>query len=514
MRVKSIFVIILLLISCHVFSQENGFLLCADGIDNDGDGLIDCEDQECINLPNEGCAICKEGSSFADTLIEFVAGCQFVDPDPNGALGVSDWGGSTNNNPEFVSLGQGGHIKLGFTNNLLTNSGTNEVDLWVFEIGPAVEKSDIALQPANPFTEAQVQIFISDVNGDGYYEFGTIEGSTSGIDIDAVMPGFLPGELQFNAVEVKDVLDDPCLSDTSGADIDAVCALSNITLDCSGVLNGAAVLDACGECLEPNDPSFNQSCADCAGVPNGASLVDACGECLLLNDSTFNQSCADCAGIPNGTNQLDSCDVCLPFNDPMINESCRDCRGVIFGAAVLDECGECLEPNDPTFNQSCSDCMGIPNGIAVLDECGVCLEPNDSTFNQACTDCAGILFGSSIIDECGECLLISDPAFNRTCIEEIFIPNSFSPNRDGINDRFEIYKPLLTVAAIRTYKIYSRWGELVYEQNDFEFNEGTKWWDGEFRNKKSPVGIYVYLIEIQFANKNIATYSGSLNLMK
>jgi len=51
-----------------------------------------------------------------------------------------------------------------------------------------------------------------------------------------------------------------------GAAIDNV-----VVFDCSGAPNGTAVIDACGICLEPTDPDFNQSCADCAGTPNGTA---------------------------------------------------------------------------------------------------------------------------------------------------------------------------------------------------------------------------------------------------
>ncbi len=510
-----LFFFIVVLLSSKLCSQENSFLLCADGIDNDGDGLVDCEDEECYNLPNNGCATCIEGTSFADVSIEYVSGCPAVDPDPEGALGLSDWSGSTSNNPEFVSLGEGGFIKLGFTNNQLTNSGDNLQDLWVFEIGPAVEPCAIALLPADPFTLAQVQLVLSDLDGDGYYEFGTVEGGISGLDIDAIMPGYDSAILKFNAVEVKDIDDGPCSSDTAGADIDAVCALTSLPLDCAGVRNGPAVFDACGECLEIEDPEFNQSCADCAGIPNGLAIIDACGECLDPDDPAFNLSCMDCAGVPNGTSELDDCDECLPLNDPLINQTCVDCLGILFGTAIIDECGQCLEPNDLAFNQSCADCAGIPNGLAIIDECGECLEPTDSTFNQSCIDCAGVLFGHSILDECGQCLQPAAPSFNKTCIEEIYVPNSFSPNRDGINDDFRIFKPQYTIAIIKSYRIFSRWGELVYEARDFGFNdEFHNWWNGQFTDDSVNTGVYVYDIKVQFNSGNIVRYAGDINIVQ
>ncbi|MFZ6052255.1 T9SS type B sorting domain-containing protein [Halocola ammonii] len=418
MKNKLITITALTFLPFLLIAQENNAILCSDGIDNDNDGLVDCEDPGCINLSDDGCSLCGDGSSFADVVFEYSSGCPFSDPLPQGALGVADYNFEPGDNPTFVFLGEGGFIKLGFTNNVLSNSGDNQDDLWVFEIGAIVESIDIALRPLDNFTETQLQNSgISDANSDGYYEVGTLGGATSSFDIDLAIPGYTAGELKFDAIEIKDVLDGDCSTATSGADIDAVCALFSIPSDCAGVPNGTAVIDDCGECLEPNDPNFNQSCADCAGVPNGAAVFDDCGECLEPNDPNFNQSCADCDGVPNGTAVIDDCGECLEPDDPDFNESCVDCDGVPNGTAIIDDCGECLEPNDPNFNQSCVDCAGVPNGLAVIDDCGQCLEPIDPDFNQSCADCAGIPNGSAVIDDCGECLEPNDPNFNQLCID-------------------------------------------------------------------------------------------------
>lgn len=210
--------------------QENNSLLCSDGIDNDGDGLVDCQDSECQLLSEGGCTICLEsGLSFADILIEYNPGCT-PDPQPMGALGVNDANVVSSDQPEFVFLGQGGSIKLGFTNNLLTNSGDSDPDLWVFEVGNDVESSRLELKPSDLYTQMELeQLSIADSNGDGYYEFGSIGGSTSSLDIDAVIQGYAPGTLKFDAVEIVDIIDGGnCSGSTPGADIDAICAIQSI----------------------------------------------------------------------------------------------------------------------------------------------------------------------------------------------------------------------------------------------------------------------------------------------
>lgn len=211
----------------------------------------------------------------------------------------------------------------------------------------------------------------------------------------------------------------------------------------------------------------------------GTEITDECGICLELTDPNFNQSCIDCAGTPNGTAIVDKCGICLEPTDPYFNESCIDCKGVLNGTAVVDDCGECLEPSDLSFNTACADCVGTPNGTAVLDDCGECRNP-------------------------------SDPDFNMSCAEEIkiFVPNAFSPNGDGLNDEFVVYKSKTTNARINKYQIFNRWGELIFESRDFDFHSNNNWWNGEFKGKKVKSGVYIYSIEINFHNYGIKKRKG------
>jgi len=225
-------VIILMTSQLNFYAQENNSITCSDGIDNDGDGQIDCLDSDCQMLSEQGCLICTEGISFADSLIEYVSGCPLIaDPFPEGALGVSDVTETTGDFPEFVFLGQGGYIKLAFTNNLLTNSGDAQEDLWVFEVGASVEASTIEIRPYDLSTVTELDnLGINDLDQDGYYEVGSIGGSISGLDLDAILPGFDSGSLTFDAIKVVDNSNAFCTGPTPGADIDAVCAISSIAV--------------------------------------------------------------------------------------------------------------------------------------------------------------------------------------------------------------------------------------------------------------------------------------------
>ncbi|WP_235297822.1 T9SS type A sorting domain-containing protein [Portibacter marinus] len=218
-----------ILLATSVFSQENTALLCADGIDNDGDGFADCEDLECIQLGDNGCATCfNDAMSFADTVIFYQNTCENnTQTDSLKAIGVSDHSSS---NIGYVSLGDEGVLILQFKDNVLINSGNADPDLWIFEVGTLVEATDIEL---HPLTESSESILINegipDNDGDGYYEFGQVAGATASIDIDANLTlTYAAGSLLFDAVKLIDVPGD-CSTNTPGADIDAVCALSSLS---------------------------------------------------------------------------------------------------------------------------------------------------------------------------------------------------------------------------------------------------------------------------------------------
>ena len=292
--IRILSLLLILLLFDNLYAQENNSILCSDGIDNDGDGLIDCEDPGCTSLPNDGCSICdQDGLSFADTVIQYAPECLdhplIINANPNHALGVTD--------DKDVALGEEGSITLGFTNNLLTNSGDDRPDAWIFEVG-IQEPVMIELLP---FDNATNDILVAQgiPNNNGFFFLGNTTTLVSSLDIDMFVPGQTPGTLKFNQIKLTDVADGilgGCNSPPDidpGADIRAVCALSSIPIDCAGVCNGTAIIDECGECLEPTDLNFNLSCVDCNGVLNGTAIIDNCGVCLEPDDSEFNQSCAD-----------------------------------------------------------------------------------------------------------------------------------------------------------------------------------------------------------------------------
>lgn len=95
----------------------------------------------------------------------------------------------------------------------------------------------------------------------------------------------------------------------------------------------------------------------------------------------------------------------------------------------------------------------------------------------------------------------------------VFIPTSFSPNYDGINDIFSIYVNEFVV-SIRNLAIYDRWGNSLYLREDLPINDPSVGWDGSFRGKDMDPGVYVYVVEVELYNGKIEIYKGDVTIVK
>ena len=84
----------------------------------------------------------------------------------------------------------------------------------------------------------------------------------------------------------------------------------------------------------------------------------------------------------------------------------------------------------------------------------------------------------------------------------IFIPKSFSPNADGVNDNFKIHS--INVVEFEM-SVFDQWGEFLFTTNDVLAE-----WDGTLYNQKVRKGAYVYVIKLKTMNGQTRKYSGCL----
>jgi gliding motility-associated-like protein len=89
---------------------------------------------------------------------------------------------------------------------------------------------------------------------------------------------------------------------------------------------------------------------------------------------------------------------------------------------------------------------------------------------------------------------------------EVFVPNAFSPNNDGENDCFQVHGNCLTQFSL---KIFSRWGELVFETSSQE-----ECWDGTHRGKELNTGVFAYVVSAVHEDGQNIQLKGNVSLIK
>ncbi|MCB9036503.1 MAG: gliding motility-associated C-terminal domain-containing protein [Lewinellaceae bacterium] len=99
-------------------------------------------------------------------------------------------------------------------------------------------------------------------------------------------------------------------------------------------------------------------------------------------------------------------------------------------------------------------------------------------------------------------------------VRSVYIPNAFSPNEDGRNDRFVLYADVPNVQEVASMQIFNRWGAVVFEQSNFLPNDLSLGWDGTFKGKEAPAGAYTYVFRVRFLDEVELEYTGAVHLVR
>ncbi len=95
---------------------------------------------------------------------------------------------------------------------------------------------------------------------------------------------------------------------------------------------------------------------------------------------------------------------------------------------------------------------------------------------------------------------------------KVFIPNTFTPNGDGINDIF--YPRGSGVKLVLYFRIYNRFGQLVYERTNFQLNDKSAGWNGAFKGQLPDPGVFVYNTAMICDNNQVFKLSGNVTLLR
>ena len=139
----------------------------------------------------------------------------------------------------------------------------------------------------------------------------------------------------------------------------------------------------------------------------------------------------------------------------------------------------------------------------------------------SCTDCPkpeviapkfATSYHVTVVDT-NNCRSSDDIRISTICNENnYFIPNTFSPNGDGVNDRF--YPRGTFLHNIQSMTIFNRWGEMIFQRKNFPANNMSDGWDGTHKGKPGNSDTYIYIIEIVCENAVVVPLKGNVTLIR
>ncbi len=117
-----------------------------------------------------------------------------------------------------------------------------------------------------------------------------------------------------------------------------------------------------------------------------------------------------------------------------------------------------------------------------------------------------------VMDENG-CLASSEILVRVRKDRPVYIPNAFSPDGDGVNDVMFVQAGE-NVTNIKQFTILDRWGEQIFNLQNFQPNDPNLGWDGTFRGKQLNPSVFVYLVEVEFIDGEVIIFKGDITLVR
>jgi gliding motility-associated-like protein len=151
------------------------------------------------------------------------------------------------------------------------------------------------------------------------------------------------------------------------------------------------------------------------------------------------------------------------------------------------------------------DPAGGANNTSVLSAAG-------HTYNNS----GSYLVTANVVMSCGS-VTASKTIAIVSCEEELagcatILPTGFTPNGDGQNDVFLIRSEDLK--TVNVFRVYNRWGQLIFEKKNVLPNDATSGWDGSFQGQYCAPDIYMYYVEGTCLSGKNTTLKGDVMIIR
>lgn len=95
---------------------------------------------------------------------------------------------------------------------------------------------------------------------------------------------------------------------------------------------------------------------------------------------------------------------------------------------------------------------------------------------------------------------------------KVFVPTGFSPNNDSTNDRLIVHGEEGTI--INTFKVFNRWGELVFSSDELQINSPINAWDGTFKGQTLNAAVFTWLLDVTYPDGETEVLRGNTTLIR
>ena len=227
-------------------------------------------------------------------------------------------------------------------------------------------------------------------------------------------------------------------------------------------------------------------------------------------ETEFNITWSPDAGDINGTSITVSPDVTTEYQVEYINDNgCIDETSfTVLVGGFPDEVRISAEPQEVCLSLTTELFVTTrPNDQVLWSPADILDDPTSDT--PVATPSDNTTFNVTITDElgCTEERSIDITVVQPTCDErDVFIPNTFTPNGDNLNDIFRAESVFLQSMEL---VIYNRWGQEVYASTDL--NAG---WDGTFEGSELEPDVYGYYFNGVCVNGFSVQMQGNVTLVK
>jgi gliding motility-associated-like protein len=238
--------------------------------------------------------------------------------------------------------------------------------------------------------------------------------------------------------------------------------------------------------IQPTDAS--------CGASNGSAVATASGGTGTLNFVWSNQQIgANASGLSAGSYTVTVTDA----------SSCSSVQSAVVGTTA----------SNPVFEFELTDTLLCLGSSIILNA----QQPNAQSYlwSTGATSAAITVStaGSYSVVVSGACNSATDTAYItfESCGCDVAVPTAFSPNGDGVNDKFGAVYNCAEIKSV-ALRVFNRWGEKVFETSD----QNEKW-DGYYKGLSQPLETYVYYLNVEAVeNSKPKTFSlmGNVTLIR